>query len=380
VPSAIAVGDAAVRLGLQLAGGALLVRDGGRLRALDPRGGQERWRFPAGPEGSGTLEVVSFVADDRGTAVLARGRTGGGGPDGLVALLDPASGRPRWQRRVGGDVFPNSLAVGPAGIQLAAQDPLTFDQLISKRQRADWSPLHVRLIALDGTGRPRWREPLHEVTGDDDPIEDVRVTVTGSRVVAVSQRQHGARIEVFEAGTGARSWSRPVDRAGDVLAWRDRLLLDLGDRRPIVRARDGAPLRADFLPAGAPMPTSDPTSYRLRGDTLHVFAGGQLAAVDLAADRIRWQLRTGVAFYPSDLGLGPERAFNASAVGERDGLVLLLARDRCLRVVDDRTGAAVGEQHCGLHDPASGSPLVATAGMTVYLTSYGVAACPLRTG
>ena len=41
--------------------------------------------------------------------------------------------------------------------------------------------------------------------------------------------------------------------------------------------------------------------------------------------RIRWQLRTGVAFYPSDLGLGPERAFNASAVGERDGLVLLLA-------------------------------------------------------
>jgi outer membrane protein assembly factor BamB len=96
VPSAIAAGDAAVRLGLQLAGGALLVRDGGRLRALDPRGGQERWRFPAGPEGSGTLEVVSFVADDRGTAVLARGRTGGGGPDGLVALLDPASGRPRW--------------------------------------------------------------------------------------------------------------------------------------------------------------------------------------------------------------------------------------------------------------------------------------------
>jgi hypothetical protein len=78
-----------------------------------------------------------------------------------------------------------------------------------------------------------------------------------------------------------------------------------------------------------------------------------------------------VAFYSSDLGLGPERAFNASAVG---------ARDRCLRVVDDKTGAAVGGRHCGLHDPASGSPLVATAELTVDLALYGVVAYPLRTG
>jgi outer membrane protein assembly factor BamB len=385
VSSAAQVGSASIQPGpplapnLQLAGGTVHVRDGGRLRALDPVGGQERWRFPAGPDGPGTPEVVSFVADVDGTAVLARGRTGGGAPDGLVALLDPATGRPRWQRRVGGDVFPNSLAVGPAGIQLVAQDPLTFDQLIAKRQRADWSPVHVRLIALDRAGRPRWRRPLHEVTGDDDPVEDVRVTVAGSRVVAVSQRQHGARIEVFEAGTGVRSWSRPAERAGGVLAWRDRLLLDLGDRRPSVRARDGVPLRVDFLPAGAATPTSDPASSQLRGDILHVFAGGQLAAVDLAADRTRWQLRTGVAYYPPELVVGQREAFNASAVGERDGLVLVLARDRCLYVVDDQTGAAVG-RHCGLHEPVSGSPLVATAETAVYLTSYGVVAYRLRTG
>jgi hypothetical protein len=201
----------------------------------------------------------------------------------------------------------------------------------------------------------------------------------GSRVVAVSQRQHGARIEVFEAGTGARSWSRPVERAGGVLAWRDRLLLDLGDRRPSVRARDGAPLRADLLPAGAATPASDPASYQLRGDILHVFAGDRLAAVDLAADRTRWQLSTGVAYYPPELGAGQREPFNASAVGERDGLVLVLARDRCLYVVADQTGAAVGK-HCGLHEPASGSPLVATAEVAVYLTTYGVVAYPLRTG
>jgi len=49
------------------------------------------------------------------------------------------------------------------------------------------------------------------------------------------------------------------------------------------------------------------------------------------------------------------------------------------RQVDDETGAAVGK-HCGLHEPASGSPLVATAEVAVYLTTYGVVAYPLRTG
>jgi outer membrane protein assembly factor BamB len=111
VPSAILADSASIQPGLQLAGGTLYLRDGGRLRALDPGGGQERWRFPTGPDRPGSPEVVSFVADVGGTTVLARGRTGAGAPDGLVALLDPVTGRPRWQRRVGGDVFPNSPRV-----------------------------------------------------------------------------------------------------------------------------------------------------------------------------------------------------------------------------------------------------------------------------
>ena len=48
-------------------------------------------------------------------------------------------------------------------------------------------------------------------------------------------------------------------------------------------------------------------------------------------------------------------------------------------MVDDQTGTAVG-RHCRLHEPASGSALVATAGLTVYLTAYGVAGFPLRAG
>jgi hypothetical protein len=85
-----------------------------------------------------------------------------------------------------------------------------------------------------------------------------------------------------------------------------------------------------------------------------------------------------VAYRPPELA-GQREPFNASAVGERDGLVLVLARDRCLYVVDDQRGAAVG-RHCGLHEPAPGSPLVATAETTVYLTTYGVVAYRLRTG
>ena len=71
---------------------------------------------------------TTFVAGVEATAVAAR-RADGSGPEGLVVLLDAATGRPRWQRRVGGEVYPDSLAVGPAGIHLVAQDYLTFEQL-----------------------------------------------------------------------------------------------------------------------------------------------------------------------------------------------------------------------------------------------------------
>jgi hypothetical protein len=92
---------------LQLAGGTLYVRDSGQVRALDPRSGRERWAYPAAPQGPATLEVVSFVADVEATAVAVR-RTGGRGPEGLVALLDPATGRPRWQRRLGARSTPTA--------------------------------------------------------------------------------------------------------------------------------------------------------------------------------------------------------------------------------------------------------------------------------
>ena len=144
---------------LQLAGGTLYVRDSGRVRALDPRSGRERWAYPAAPQGPATLEVVSFVADVEATAVAVR-RTGGSGPEGLVALLDPATGRPRWQRRVGGEVYPDSLAVGSAGVHLVAQDFLTFEQLAARLRRDDRSSLHPRLTTTGRDGRLRWQRPL----------------------------------------------------------------------------------------------------------------------------------------------------------------------------------------------------------------------------
>ena len=96
--------------------------------------------------------------------------------------------------------------------------------------------------------------------------------------------------------------------------------------------------------------------------------------------------------FPNSLAVGPagiqlaaedpltfEQLIAKRQRAERDGLVLVLARDRCLYVVDDQRGAAVG-RHCGLHEPAPRSPLVATAETAVYLTTYGVVAYRLRTG
>ena len=65
---------------LQQAGGTLYIRDSGRVRAVDPRSGRERWAYPAGPQGPANPEVVSFVAGVEATAVAAR-RTDGSGPE-----------------------------------------------------------------------------------------------------------------------------------------------------------------------------------------------------------------------------------------------------------------------------------------------------------
>jgi outer membrane protein assembly factor BamB len=379
---------------LQLAGGTLYVRDSGRLRALDPRSGRERWAYPAAPQGPATLEVVSFVADVEATAVAVR-RTGGSGPEGLVALLDPATGRPRWQRRLGGEVYPDSLAVGSAGVHLAAQDFLTFEQLAARLRRDDRSSLHPRLTTTGRDGRLRWQRPLLDRGGGAGLLGDAIATTAGGRVVLIEGWGWGADVEAFDAATGARSWGRRVKQAGGALAWRDRLLLNLWDRRPVVGADDGAPLRADFLPAellaaGPPMPpgrsTSDQFQYRLAGDTLYVFANDRLAAVDLRAGAVRWQVPTGVELYHPpwwERMFNPDaqsdRPFSSSGVTARDGKVLVIAHDRCLYVIEDRTGAVTGRQ-CGLQEPRPGSPLISTTKVTVYRTLSGMVAYPLRTG
>jgi outer membrane protein assembly factor BamB len=212
-------------------------------------------------------------------------------------------------------------------------------------------------------------------------------------VVVLEGRGWDVDLEAFDAATGARSWARRVQRAGGALAWRDRLLLNLWDRRPVVRAADGAPLRADFLPAellaaGPPMPPgtsmSDQFQYRPAGDTLYIFANDRLAAVDLGAGAVRWQVPTGVEIYHPPWWERihdpvSERPFSSSGVTARDGKVLVIARDRCLYVVDDRTGAVTGRQ-CGLQEPRPGSPLISTTEVTVYRTLSGMVAYPLRTG
>jgi outer membrane protein assembly factor BamB len=377
---------------LQPAGGTLYVRDNGRVRALDPRSGRERWAYPAGPQGPVALEVVSFVAGVEATAVAVR-RTGGGGPEGLVVLLDSATGRPRWQRRLGGEVYPDSLAVGPAGVHLVAQDYLTSDQLAARLRRDDRSSLHPRLTTTSRDGRLRWQRPLRDRGGGAGLLGDAMATTAAGRVVVIEGWGWGADVETFDAAAGARSWGRRVKQAGGVLAWRDRLLLNLWDRRPVVRAADGTPLRADFLPAellaaGPPTPTGTSLSgqfeYQLAGDTLYVFANDRLAAVDLRAGAVRWQVPTGVAIYHPPWwerlwDAESERPFSSSGVTARDGKVLVVARDRCLYVVDDRTGTVAGRQ-CGLPEPRPGSPLTSTPEVAVYRTLGEVVAYPLRTG
>jgi hypothetical protein len=74
-----------------------------------------------------------------------------------------------------------------------------------------------------------------------------------------------------------------------------------------------------------------------------------------------------------------DRPFSSSGVTVRDGKVLVIARDRCLYMVDDPMGVVTGRQ-CGLQEPRLGSPLVSTPEVTVYRTLSEMVAYPLRTG
>jgi outer membrane protein assembly factor BamB len=329
---------------LQQGGGTLYIRDSGRVRAVDPRSGRERWAYPAGSQGPANPEVVSFVAGVEATAVAAR-RTDGSGPEGLVVLLDAATGRPRWQRRVGGEVYPNSLAVGPAGIHLVAQDHLTFEQLAARLRRDDRSSLHPRLTTTSRGGRPLWQRPLRDRGGGTGLLGDALVTTVGGRVVVLEGRGWDVDLEAFDAATGARSWTRRVERAGGALAWRDR--------RPVVRAADGAQLRATSCPRSCWVPGR---RCRRNGD-------------------VRPVRLVGTAHENAE----SDRPFSSSGVTARDGKMLVLARDRCLYVVDDRTGAVAGRQ-CGLQEPRPGSPLISTPEVTIYRTLDAMVAYPLRTG
>jgi hypothetical protein len=76
------------------------------------------------------------------------------------------------------------------------------------------------------------------------------------------------------------------------------------------------------------------------------------AAVDLHTGAVHWQVPTGVEIYHPPwweriYDAESERPFSSSGVTARDGKVLVIARDRCLYVVDDQTAAVTGRQ-CGL--------------------------------
>jgi outer membrane protein assembly factor BamB len=136
------------------------------------------------------------------------------------------------------------------------------------------------------------------------------------------------------------------------------------------------------MPKGMAM--SGQFDYWLQADTLYVFANDRLAAVDLGTGAVRWQVPTGVAIYHIPwwerlVNAESERPFSSSGVTARDGKVLVLARDRCLYVVEDRTGAVAGRQ-CGLQEPRPGSPLISTPEVTIYRTLDAMVAYPLRIG
>ncbi|MET8246789.1 serine/threonine-protein kinase [Streptomyces sp. NPDC005202] len=193
---------------------------GRHLEALDPASGRPRWQR--------SVPAYSGVQYAGGMLLLT-------GADGVVRGVDSASGDTRWSRRVPGQATPHFSAF--------TGDPLAYAASTS----ADGSL--TRVVALDPkTGAVRWEARLPDA-----------LTPVGSR---------GGSLVLLAA-------QGPFGQVNAVVRYTPKS-------------------RTSFRVA-LPVPL-DAVQATVHEDVVHLLAaGGSLQAVDLAARKVRWQLETAVS-------------------------------------------------------------------------------------
>lgn len=320
-----ALASTGVAVGPELAGATLLAIGAGRLHALDPLTGAQRWdvgygdgRRVSGFQATPSLAVLVVMRPDSATGLTATS---------LVAV-DVATHAVAWDRPLDADLYPGSLLLGPAVAYVTVADSVDGAEYQALRERGVAVPLHprVRAYAL-ADGALRWERTLPE-RADAAPVERVALTLAAS-VVAASTATAFAPIgmAVFDAASGRPLWQAPDGTAA------------LGLSRARLVTRSGTDL-ALLAPASGRVVARLPSLGARSGpavvarDVLYQVAADHVAAVDLAAGRGLWATALD----------SPHAAFGAIEGRARppsvtDGRLYLGGRDEDVYSIDVRTGA-----------------------------------------
>jgi outer membrane protein assembly factor BamB len=276
--------------------GKLLCARPGVVYALDPSDGTLLWRRPVADMARSAPPAVS--------GGLVQPMTDHGR---RLQALDPATGRPRWQR----DVPPYSGVRAVGGMLL-----LTGTDGVVR--------------GVDGaSGATRWSRRMPGIAApyflafDGDPLVYATSTSddgSATNVVAVDPESGAVRLRKRLPGL-----LTPVGSEGGSLV----LLAAQGPYDQVTAVVRYSPESGTSVRVPLPVRLDD-VHATVRGDVVHLMAsGGSLQAVDLAARKVLWHLETSVS--------------RGSAPVADTAHVYVTAGDGRLLAVDARTGRIVGQ-------------------------------------
>jgi outer membrane protein assembly factor BamB len=238
--------------------GASFFNGPGRVTALDPMTGKERWHFD-------TPSQPFPAAQSNANAIF-------GTAAGTVFALDAASGRVVWQQDFPG--IPFQVITTDSAVVVADGDPEAW----GPGGIADKTRLRGRIRALDpATGKQRWEANLRNFA--------VFVAATGNDVLAASYSFRGDDDVVLLGPDGKLKWSTAVPAVSSpplvaggavVVAGSDLRKLDLASGKPlwVMPPRNGGTFVAPMLLSETIVAATNTHSLEARS-----FAKGSLSAL-----------------------------------------------------------------------------------------------------
>ncbi|GGV20502.1 hypothetical protein GCM10010182_48090 [Actinomadura cremea] len=237
-------------VGLDTAGGLLLVSADADVRALDPRDGAVVW------------ERADASATAAGDGVYLTDRDGA-----RLRAVRASTGRTRWTYD-----FVRDFDVHEGPNVLAASGPVVCFEV--SRRGADGDGGRGRIGAVDGAdGRRRWTT---------EPMERPQAVAAGAGLVLVATAEWVAGLD---PSTGRTRWRRPMEYGDFLIVGRDLVYAcDRLGTLHALRAADGRPAwRRRHVSAW---------SARLGGGRVHLEgADGEILALDAATGRTAWSRR-----------------------------------------------------------------------------------------